>query len=103
MNKIVNVYKIMPITKKDVLNVLNLLKNNYFHDEPLNASTMLIEENASVIQLENYCKSYLDKGELMYLITWLYNHFTNESYYRSGFKILLKQYIYIFTTLRLKV
>ncbi|XP_025418856.1 dopamine N-acetyltransferase-like [Sipha flava] len=62
MNKIVNVYKIMPITKKDVLNVLNLLKNNYFHDEPLNASTMLIEENASVIQLENYCKSYLDKG-----------------------------------------
>lgn len=65
INKTVNFYKIMPVTKNDVLTVLNLLKNNYFHDEPLNASTMLIEEKASVIQLENYCKYYLDKGEFI--------------------------------------
>lgn len=69
VSKTVNAYKIVPITKNDVQTVLNSLKKNYFYDEPLNASTKLIEENTSVIELENFCKSYLDKGEFIYLIT----------------------------------
>lgn len=65
INTTINSYKIMPIAKNDIETVLNSLKNNYFYDEPMGSSTELIEENASVIQLENFCRTYLNKGEIM--------------------------------------
>lgn len=68
INKTKLSYKIKPITDNDIPAVISLLKNSFFHDEPLNASVGLTEENGSVTKLEEFCKTYLLTGELVSLL-----------------------------------
>jgi hypothetical protein len=66
VNKTKLSYNITPITDNYVPAIISLLKNSFFLDEPLNKSIGLTEEIRSVIQLEEYCKTYLLTGELVY-------------------------------------
>ncbi|XP_025418855.1 dopamine N-acetyltransferase-like [Sipha flava] len=62
VNKTKLSYNITPITDNYVPAIISLLKNSFFLDEPLNKSIGLTEEIRSVIQLEEYCKTYLLTG-----------------------------------------
>ncbi|XP_025204683.1 dopamine N-acetyltransferase-like [Melanaphis sacchari] len=55
-------FNIVPITDDDKKAVINSLKQYFFRDEPLCACSGLIEENESVIQLENFCVDLLKDG-----------------------------------------
>jgi len=58
-------FKIVPITDNDKEVVINSLKQYFFRDEPLCASSGLMEEKESVIELENFCVDLLRNGEFI--------------------------------------
>lgn len=58
-------FNIVLITDNDKEVVINSLKQYFFRDEPLCASSGLMEEKESVIQLENFCVDLLRNGEFI--------------------------------------
>ncbi|KAE9537685.1 hypothetical protein AGLY_006708 [Aphis glycines] len=59
-------FNIVPITDNDKEVVINSLKQYFFRDEPLCASSGLMEEKESVIQLENFCVDLL-RNEISFM------------------------------------
>lgn len=61
-------FRVLPTTAEDKQDVIVFLRKFFFRDEPLILGIDMLDDIDSLENLENYCLSFVDNGELKYKI-----------------------------------